>query len=607
MTELRFPPGRIIGGRFTIQAELGRGPGSVTYRAITAPNREVAVRVLDPAVPNAPGLVHALHAAHARSRTDLGRFLTAIVDSGRDDESGAPFVVVPLVMTPSLAQLVALCPFEPADAAAMIVSLGRALDALHGAGLAHLDLKPTNVFVGPAPERSVQLTDAGLHLLHGGAPGEWVAPEQAGTPGTAGPAADVFSMALVAFHALTGATLLPSASVDERRAALASRTLVGDRVRQLGLTLPPGLDVVLARGLAVAPADRPPSAGAFAAALSSALSGARPVEPAITEAQAPISLAPAITEAPPAPAITEPAPPLVEPEPVATASAGTLKLPVAPPPPPFALPVPPPPALLAREPVPSVLLAPEPVPSALIAPAASVEAVSLEAPLSSSSFATEATTKSAHGARPTAFLPREWRSRSLVLAAGGAAFVLFLGAGGLARARFSVGRGEARPAEGALASASAHGAEAAPIAQAPAPAAAPAPAPPAEEPTAVQAPSDPVVAPSEPIAAPNEAAAAPSDAPTLQLGPKKGELLVVCEPVPCHLVMLDGKPMREYPNPAVVRAGVHGIGASRSGHGGQWQQVVVPERERRTVVFKLTPSAPTAAKKPCGKFLRRCD
>ena len=589
MTALRFPPGRIIGGRFTIQAELGRGPGSVTYRAITAPNREVAVRVFDPAVPNATGLVQVLHEAHARSGTDLGRFLTAIVDSGRDDESGAPFVVVPLVMTPSLAQLVALCPFEPADAAAMIVSLGRSIDALHAAGLAHLDLKPTNVFVGPAPDRSVQLTDAGLHLLHGGAPGEWAAPEQVGTPGTAGPAADVFSMALVAFHALTGATLLPSARVDERRAALASPTLVADRVRQLGITLPPGLDAVLARGLAVAPAERPPSAGAFAMALSSALSGAHPVEPAITEA----SLAPAITEAPPAPAITEPAPPLVEPEPVPSASAGMLTLPV-PPPPPFALPVPPPP---------SALLAPEPVPSALLAPAASVEAVSLEAPLSSSSFATEATEKTARRARPTAFLPREWRSRSLVLAAGGGAFVLFLVAGGLALARFGASRSEARSAEGALASASAHEAAAAPIAEAPAPAA----APPVEEPTAVQAPSDPIVAPSEPVAAPNEAAAAPSEAPTLQLGPKKGELLVVCEPVPCHLVMLDGKPMREYPNPAVVRAGVHGIGASRSGHGGQWQQVVVPERERKTVVFKLTPSAPTAAKKPCGKFLRRCD
>ena len=329
MTELRFPPGRIVGGRFTIQAELGRGPGSVTYRAITAPNREVAVRVLDPEVPNATALVHALQEAHSRLRTDLGRFVTAIVESGRDAESGAPFLVVPLVMTPSLAQLVALCPFEPADAAAMIVSLGRALDTLHAAGLPHLALKPTNVFVGPAPDRSVQLTDAGLHLLHGGARGargavgEWIAPEQAGAPDTTGPAADVFSMALVAFYALTGTTLLPSSSVEDRRAALAGQTLVSDRLRQLGITLPPGLDAVLARGLAVAPADRPPSAGAFAEALASALSGAPPIAPAITEARAPVPVAPAITEAPEdpiAPAITEPAPPLVGPEPVATAS-----------------------------------------------------------------------------------------------------------------------------------------------------------------------------------------------------------------------------------------------------------------------------------------------
>src|SRR5262249_43205924 len=142
-------------------------------------------------------------------------------------------------------------------------------------GLAHLALKPTNVFVGPAPDRSVHLTDASAWLLSRGANIEsrhWLAPEQVSASGPAGPEADIFAMSLVVFHALTGGALVPG-SPDPARwaAALANGAAASKRARDLGVTLPEAIDPVLHRSLAIRPGDRPRSAAAFARELAVAL------------------------------------------------------------------------------------------------------------------------------------------------------------------------------------------------------------------------------------------------------------------------------------------------------------------------------------------------
>jgi hypothetical protein len=82
-----------------------------------------------------------------------------------------------------------------------------------------------------------------------------------------------------------------------------------------------------------------------------------------------------------------------------------------------------------------------------------------------------------------------------------------------------------------------------------------------------------------------------------QLATNEAELNVLCEPLPCEVVMLDGKSMTEYPGPAIVRPGPHGIGISRRGYYGQWQRAVLTAGQRRTVRFTLAPAAP----KPCAK------
>ena len=164
-------------------------------------------------------------------------------------------------------------------------SLGRALDAAHEHGIAHLSLKPTNLFVGPAPAYNVRLVDFAMSLVHGAlsspekrrASAPWLAPEQqdGGTGG--GPAADIFATALLGFYALTGASYWRwcyADSLDEsawQSELLGSRAPVSERAREIGIALDVAFDAPFARALAVSPDERFRTAGDFAEALAAAL------------------------------------------------------------------------------------------------------------------------------------------------------------------------------------------------------------------------------------------------------------------------------------------------------------------------------------------------
>ena len=98
-----------------------------------------------------------------------------------------------------------------------------------------------------------------------------------------------------------------------------------------------------------------------------------------------------------------------------------------------------------------------------------------------------------------------------------------------------------------------------------------------------------------------DAGAEPPDSgpPLLALGPKESELRVVCEPVPCSLVMVDRKKMTSYPDSMKVPPGPHGVGINAKGYWGDWKLVTTAEGEHATVVFTLKerPPPPPAPKK----------
>jgi serine/threonine protein kinase len=195
-----WPPGHIVAGKYTVQALLSRTAWSRSYQAITEPNREIVLRVFhpDPALERAIG-------ARMPKIAKLEPHALPILEVGRDPVSGLDFIATARSRHPSLASLVELCPLTLSEGVSFAESLGRALDAAHDIDVKHLALTPQSIFVGPAPECSVQLSDFEMtpHRPFVLSDALWLSPEQLeGQPATQ--LTDVYLTALVVFFALTG-------------------------------------------------------------------------------------------------------------------------------------------------------------------------------------------------------------------------------------------------------------------------------------------------------------------------------------------------------------------------------------------------------------------
>lgn len=270
-----------------MKAPLGEGGSSISYRAATAQGSEVALRVFDPAVAQRQDVMQAIQQAVAGTNALPADMVAHVIDVGYDPATGAPFCARELVSLPSLAKAIAARPLAPEMALKMLQALARTLDVAHARQIFHHAIKPTNVFVEAGAPHAPRLTDFGAGITRSAVPtGEgyalaapWIAPEQVqqGVP-PPNVGADVFSLALLVFFAMTGRSYwrtCQGASPDIgnwQREVLAPRTAVSARAGELGLRLPASLDAVFARALAIDPVDRFRSAGELALAFASTMS-----------------------------------------------------------------------------------------------------------------------------------------------------------------------------------------------------------------------------------------------------------------------------------------------------------------------------------------------
>lgn len=145
------------------------------------------------------------------------------------------------------------------DVVRVLVDAGRGLEAVHRAGLAHRDVKPSNLLIDEAGQ--VRVADFGLAVrvepgqrgvsLAGGTEA-YMAPEQE-EGGLVGPAADQYALCVCLLEALTGSREQGGGPDDWRRAA--SRRLSG------GDAPPQSIFVTLVRGLQCDPEARYPAIG----------------------------------------------------------------------------------------------------------------------------------------------------------------------------------------------------------------------------------------------------------------------------------------------------------------------------------------------------------
>ncbi len=274
----RLPATAIIAG-YRIEEAIGRGGMGVVYRATQlALERPVAIKLIATERAQDPVFRARFEAESKLAASIEHPNVIPVYEAGEND--GLLFIAMRLVEGTDLARLLddegALA---PAHAARLVAQLAGALDAAHGQGLVHRDVKPANVLLTrPEPEH-VYLTDFGVAKSIGGGreitvAGGWVgsldylAPEQIrGEP--AGPAVDVYALACLLHRCLTGSVPFPR---DDDAAKLwAQVNAPPPSPSRLVPSLPPAIDEVLDRGMAKDPASRYPSAGGFAQACADAL------------------------------------------------------------------------------------------------------------------------------------------------------------------------------------------------------------------------------------------------------------------------------------------------------------------------------------------------
>ena len=207
--------GRVIAGRYRLQAPIGRGAMGVVWRARDQLlDRDVAIKEVQIAdtltdAERATAFQRTLREAKTAARLNHPAVVT-VYDVAED--GGRPWIVMQLVHAQSLDQMLAASgPLSPRRAAEMARQLLSALSVAHAAGVMHRDVKPSNVLIG-SDDRAV-LTDFGIATFQDdpkltqtgmvmGSPG-FTAPERIRGE-DASPASDLWSLGATVYAAVEG-------------------------------------------------------------------------------------------------------------------------------------------------------------------------------------------------------------------------------------------------------------------------------------------------------------------------------------------------------------------------------------------------------------------
>src|SRR5215210_8159903 len=148
-------------GPYEIISALGAGGMGEVYRARdTKLNREVAIKVLLPAVANDPDRL-ARFSREAQVLASLNHPNIAHIH-GLEESNGVRALVMELVEGEDLSQGIARGPIPLDEALPIARQIAEALEAAHEQGIIHRDLKPANIKV--RADGTVKVLDFGLAM-----------------------------------------------------------------------------------------------------------------------------------------------------------------------------------------------------------------------------------------------------------------------------------------------------------------------------------------------------------------------------------------------------------------------------------------------------------
>ncbi len=244
--------GRVLSGRYRIEAPLGSGSSAHVFAALDVTlKRRVAVKVLHPALAGDANFLRRFRAEAQAAAALTHPHILSVYDWGQD--GGEPFLVLEYLGGGSLRDLLdSGRRLTVPQAVAVGIQAAKGLAYANGRGFVHRDIKPANLLFDE--EGRLEIADFGLARAlseaswtepTGAAVGtaRYSAPEQASGKRVDG-RADVYSLALVLYEAVTG--VVP----------FTADTTVGTLMARVGATLP-GNDALGLLGPILAPAAAP--------------------------------------------------------------------------------------------------------------------------------------------------------------------------------------------------------------------------------------------------------------------------------------------------------------------------------------------------------------
>lgn len=201
--------------------------------------------------------------------------IVQIYDVGEDVSVG-PYLVFEFVPGQTLKALLKEGPLPPERIVRVVSDVASALEVAHGQDVVHRDIKPENLFVNVIG--LVKLGDFGIARIPNAevtADGQFL-----GTPCYAapealrdqvyGPQSDLFSLAAVTYEMITGKRAFGGTDAVQVAREILHQEPPSPGKANPAVRVPPRVDAIIMRTLAKDPAERFPSASAFAHALHDA-------------------------------------------------------------------------------------------------------------------------------------------------------------------------------------------------------------------------------------------------------------------------------------------------------------------------------------------------
>ncbi len=272
VNELRVaPPNRLIVGNYRLLDRLGAGGGGIVYKAQHLRLRRlVALKVLLETHELTPhALIRSLAEIEAVGELCHPNIVSAFdageVDHAGPDRSKVHYLAMEYIPGQDLMAYVNRTgPMAAGPACALICQVAGALGEAHRRNLIHRDVKPSNVLV--TAENQAKLLDFGLARRFGSKltqPGipmgtlDYMAPEQVRDASAVDARTDVFGLGGTLFWALTGKSPFATTGSSVQR-MMRRLTAQAPSIREVRPELPPELDAIVRRMLALNPDDRYP-------------------------------------------------------------------------------------------------------------------------------------------------------------------------------------------------------------------------------------------------------------------------------------------------------------------------------------------------------------